>query len=674
MQQLIAVVDKNHRDQVTRELLRLGVLHFITMKKLGKEIPPAVKTVSGSSYKEDCTKLRNRIESLLDIIHVNPIAEQTLSIDEIEAVDREKVSGFIDGLVASIEGVREKQRQIQQEILKLEDLARRIPSTGGTVLNLLEHPSTLLEMRTGGIAAEHASNLSQELQELPATLVPLQEAGHGAGEKTYLLITLKRYKQEADAILSRYGWWDVDLSQEQQDYGTDAVRDFQKQLTALKQEQASLRNQVEKTVEDNREKLERLWRNLRLNELYNTVEEYYGGTGRTVAFAGWVPKGKRNQIVEGIRRGSEGKCYIEWHNPERAVGIETVDTPVQFTNPRFLKPFQMLVENYSIPEYGTFDPTPVVAIAFLCMFGLMFGDAGHGLVLLAAGLIGARLKKGEPFARLFHLISWCGASATIMGVLFGSYFGMAWFPPLWFDYHGVVTGHVSENSFVTDIYGILQITIVFGIVVIATGLWINWFNLIRKKRWLKLFLDKTGILGGWMYGAGVYTAFYFGSNGFKELPSALLLFWILGVPALLFFLKPVLEFILHNREHGERKRFSPMNLVLFVMDWIVEMLEIFSGYLANTLSFMRVAGLGIAHVSLMTAFFQIASMVGGETYTVGSIVILVLGNLLVIILEGLSAGIQSLRLNYYEFFTKYFSGSGTAYMPVTLKRQVAMEE
>jgi V/A-type H+-transporting ATPase subunit I len=104
------------------------------------------------------------------------------------------------------------------------------------------------------------------------------------------------------------------------------------------------------------------------------------------------------------------------------------------------------------------------------------------------------------------------------------------------------------------------------------------------------------------------------------------------------------------------------------MEWIVEMLEVFSGYLANTLSFMRVAGLGIAHVSLMTAFFEIGRMIGNGSYNIGSYIVLLFGNLLVIVLEGLSAGIQSLRLNYYEFFSKYFSGSGIAYTPVSLKR------
>jgi V/A-type H+-transporting ATPase subunit I len=98
------------------------------------------------------------------------------------------------------------------------------------------------------------------------------------------------------------------------------------------------------------------------------------------------------------------------------------------------------------------------------------------------------------------------------------------------------------------------------------------------------------------------------------------------------------------------------------MQWIVELLEIFSGYLSNTLSFMRVAGLGIAHVSLMIAFFTIADMTSG----IMSVIVLILGNMLVIGLEGLSAAIQALRLNYYEFFTKFFHGTGKLYTPISL--------
>jgi V/A-type H+-transporting ATPase subunit I len=105
----------------------------------------------------------------------------------------------------------------------------------------------------------------------------------------------------------------------------------------------------------------------------------------------------------------------------------------------------------------------------------------------------------------------------------------------------------------------------------------------------------------------------------------------------------------------------------YVLYWLIELLELFTRYLSNTLSFLRVAGYGIAHVALMMAFFQIADMASsGSSLGPLGILILIAGNVLVIVLEGLTAGIQSLRLNYYEFFSKYFIGQGIPYKPVSL--------
>jgi V/A-type H+/Na+-transporting ATPase subunit I len=141
---------------------------------------------------------------------------------------------------------------------------------------------------------------------------------------------------------------------------------------------------------------------------------------------------------------------------------------------------------------------------------------------------------------------------------------------------------------------------------------------------------------------------------------------VLGLPSLLLAAKGPLEFFLHGRRHG--KRFKPGMVMDFFMEWIVELLEIYSGYLANTLSFMRVAGLGIAHVSLMTAFFQIARMISPSRASVARGHSRArAGQCARHFLGGPLCGIQSLRLNYYEFFSRYFNGSGKAYRPISLR-------
>ncbi|MFW5738516.1 MAG: V-type ATPase 116kDa subunit family protein, partial [Spirochaetota bacterium] len=173
--------------------------------------------------------------------------------------------------------------------------------------------------------------------------------------------------------------------------------------------------------------------------------------------------------------------------------------------------------------------------------------------------------------------------------------------------------------------------------------------------------SKEGILGGAIYAAGVWVAAGFAQSGFRTLPDLSVAGPVILAAAAALFLKFPLE-AAHARAAGER----PVSPAMWVMDWVIELLEVFSGYLANTLSFMRVAGLGIAHVMLMVAFFQIADMISPGRLTILSLVVLVVGNALVIALEGLSAGIQSLRLNYYEFFSRYFVATGSEYRPVSL--------
>ncbi|HUV06781.1 MAG TPA: V-type ATPase 116kDa subunit family protein [Spirochaetia bacterium] len=669
MKHLVAVVVDADSGKVTKELLRQGVLHFVrvtdTTESWKSKIHPLTPQVSQARIGE----VRRRIESFLRLGGFTPPPGDTLEVDKLVPVDVESSDGSLDKLAERIQGIREEQRRIQQEILRLEDIGRQLELFGdlGSAVRSRSQFS-FLSFRTGAVSKANQGSLESALAAMPSVLMPLGGEGENS---SMLLITMKREEQRIDKILEQHGWVNIELSRETIGPKEEVLGGLEKKRIGLREEQEALNGKLQEMITREKPDLESKWANLRMNELYYTIQDYFSKTSRTVIFSGWLPASKQRALEEGIRKVTQGRCYMEWTDPEGQTEEMRKGVPVLFENPKILSPFQRLVVNYAIPEYGTIDPTPFVALSYLIMFGLMFGDAGHGLVISLLGLVGALYYRGKNEGRfqLFSLIGWCGLSAIVTGVLFGAYFGMKWFPPLWFDYHGIVTGHTSHTGYVKDINGVLVITIYFGIAIIALGLLLNWINLVSKNEWRKLIFDKGGILGGWMYGAGVYVAFYFVNHDYRQLPEANLLFWLLGLPSLILLLKPPLEFAAERKKHPS-KRLSPMSFVDFAMEWIVEMLEIFSGYLANTLSFMRVAGLGIAHVSLMLAFFEIAGMAASNgRFTIWSILLLIAGNVLVIGLEGLSAGIQSLRLNYYEFFSKYFSGSGRTYMPVSLSNR-----
>ena len=667
MIQLFAVVLKKDRERVTEALLREGVLQFIDVSEVEAELVTrdlglGTRATSDEPRATDISELRKRAEGLLYAGRIIPPVPREADLNNRVSVDLEKESKYLDKITEERQSIREKQRSIQQEILKLEDIRRQVELYGIGLSDMrIPARQSFLSVRTGKLPVSNVKKLETELQDVPSLNIELARRDDMAH---HLLISMKRDNERISKILADAGWTRIELPEELKSVEEDVSRQVGQKLKSLTEEQKSLQAQAGELITKEQKKLQDIWTNLRVQELFHIIQDNFKASSRTVIFSGWLPASKKEKLTRSIRNACTSRCYLEWNEP-KSKNIAREGIPVQMNNPKILTPFQMLVSNFGIPQYGTIDPTPFVMPIYLTMFGLMFADIGQGLILVLLGILSARyFKKQEQKQGLYNLawlIIWCGAFAVLFGALFGSFFGTKLIKPLWFDFHGIISGHGSGDSIVKDVYDILAITIYFGISVISLGLIFNWINLFRTGKFMELFLDKGGVMGGWIYAGGIYIAFYMAGHDYREYPSAMAIFVLVGLPALLLLIREPWHYIRHkagNLEEG----FNPFIIFNFLMQWLVELLEIFTGYLSNTLSFMRVAGLGIAHVSLMVAFFELADMASG----IFSVIILIAGNILVISLEGLSAGVQALRLNYYEFFTKFFHGTGMLYTPISL--------
>jgi V/A-type H+-transporting ATPase subunit I len=668
MKLLAAVALGSDADAIAKELLRLGALELVSLKELSGDWKAGISSGEPPANAARIAELRARAELFMDMAQPpleRPALDATpaASLGPLSVAELEAAGKLLDGVAADVNGLRERQKALQDEILKLEEIRRQIEAfddlkTGAAASSTY----SFLTIRAGLLAPDKLERLAKELEGMPTVLLPSDNAG--GGSSGVVLVAMKRDAARLQPILERLGWEDARLP-ESGGEKLQAVRELNVKVDALRRRQADCGRELREYFGSRATELGSIWASMRVAELVARLRASFSKTERTVLFSGWIPAAQTAQVEAGIRKAAKGPCSIEWIQPRQGEAA-ALPVPVEMRNPPLLKPFEGIVRNYAVPEYGSVNPTPFVAVAYLAMFGLMFGDAGHGLVVALLGLFGiARARRlGKPDG-LYKVVAYCGAAAIVTGVLFGAYFGFELFPPLWFNYHAVVNG-LEPTGGIRSVYDILGITIRFGMIVLGVGFAINWINLVRKHDWFTLFMDKGGFVGGWIYGAGAWVAFYFVGHDYKGLPPLNTLALLLGLPSLLLAAKGPLEFLLRGKHHG--KRFKPAMLIDFAMEWIVELLEIYSGYLANTLSFMRVAGLGIAHVSLMTAFFQIARMISPSgPLSPAAIAVLVLGNALVIALEGLSAGIQSLRLNYYEFFSRYFNGSGKAYRPISLR-------
>ena len=650
MKLLTAVVLEQTSDRVVKSLLRLGVLDFVHINKLDSGQMEKLSFRQSSVSRSALQDMRHRVEALLKQGHITVPTSEVLDVQNLEKPQLEAFKKTLDDLTASLLSLKEKQKESNQMVMGLEEMQRYIKEDKGEYLDL----------RVGQITKGRSEDLKEKIAAFGGLLESVENTD------LWISLTLRRDVGQVDPLLEKFGWMESSDVQLQQQAISMIKDQLGKEHDAALAEREKIEKAVDEMVSSQQAQLFAIWANLRLNELSDQIRSYFAYTRNTTLFSGWVPTDQAEVVEQAIIQASEGQCVIEWTDARQ---VPRNEVPVAVSSPKILAPFQRMVNNYSTPEYGSVNPTIFVMIAYLCMFGLMFADVGQGLVLLLVALLGKYGYKKNPLKKdgmisrnLTDLLIYLGISAMIFGALFGSYFGLSLFPAIWFNYEAVVAGHGGDGSLITDVYDILGLTVKFGIIVIYTGLVLNWINLFRKKSYLQLTLDKNGLLGGVLFGTGLYMGFAFVESGYQSFPSDPWIAPVLAVSLFLLLIRGFLAYYISVKQGGKRHDLGTVTMDA-ILEWFIDILEIFTGYLSNTLSFMRVAGLGIAHASLMQAFKELSSLVDGF----GGVVIFILGNILVIVLEGLSSGIQSLRLNYYEFFSRYFTGKGVAYQPVGLK-------
>lgn len=321
--------------------------------------------------------------------------------------------------------------------------------------------------------------------------------------------------------------------------------------------------------------------------------------------------------------------------------------PVKLKNNRFAAPFEQFVQMYSLPSYKDIDPTAFFAVTYTLLFGIMFGDLGQGLLLALIGIVLWRWKKmnfGKILTRL-------GISSAIFGTLYGSVFGFEeWLDPI---YESLGISFLPIKVFDNDVTNYLLLgAIAIGVTLIVCSIGINIYLGFRNKDYRRALFSNNGIAGLVFYLAAAFLVadmmmFQTGLCG------SLYIVCLIVLPLLvIFFQEPLTKLLLR------RKDLFPQGIGEFVVESFFELFEYVLSYLSNSMSFLRVGGFILSHAGMMAVVMSLADMVGAA-----SPVVVILGNLFVMALEGLIVGIQVLRLEFYELFSRNFEGNGKPYEP-----------
>ena len=366
-----------------------------------------------------------------------------------------------------------------------------------------------------------------------------------------------------------------------------------------------------------------------------------GDTNTFYILCGWMTEKDALAFRKDIQNDEKIFCLME---DQKAPA--TQKPPTKLRNPKLFKPFEMYVKMYGLPAYNEMDPTWFVAITYSFIFGAMFGDVGQGLVLFLGGLFLYKTKKMD----LAGIISCAGVFSVFFGFMYGSFFGFEdvlkaiWLKPM---------NQMMDVPLVGRLNAVFVIAIGFGMFIILICMVFNIINSIRRGDTEKTWFDSNAVAGLVFYGSIVLTIGLFISG--KKLPAAAILVIMFGVPLLLMFLKEPLTNLVEKKS-----KILPEQKGMFFVQSFFELFEVLLSYLSNTLSFLRIGAFAVSHAAMMEVVLMLAGATNGGS---PNWIVVVLGNIFVCAMEGLIVGIQVLRLEYYEIFSRFYAGNGREFKP-----------
>ena len=364
---------------------------------------------------------------------------------------------------------------------------------------------------------------------------------------------------------------------------------------------------------------------------------------------GWMAAGDADRLMAEIDDDPDVVCVAE-DNPDEV----SCKPPTKLKNPAVAKPFEMYIRMYGLPGYKEIDPTIFVAITYSFIFGAMFGDVGQGLCLVIGGFLLYRLKKID----LAGILGMAGIFSTIFGFLFGSFFGFEdVIPALWLR----PVSAMMQIPMLGRINTVFVVAIGFGMALNLLVMVLHIIEGARSRDPERTFFDANAVAGLVFYGL-LFAALMLLISGHTVPGGALLVVLILLPILVIAFKEPLANLV------EKKKEIIPGSKGMFFVEAFFELFDVMLSYFSNTVSFVRIGAFAVSHAAMMEVVLMLA---GAEAGGNPNWIVIVLGNAFVCLMEGLIVGIQVLRLEYYELFSRFYQGDGKEFVPFIRRKKKA---
>lgn len=447
-----------------------------------------------------------------------------------------------------------------------------------------------------------------------------------------------------DAIYSSMHFERFFLPDEYEGTPTEAIQALEEEIAVVRTSILELDGQINQMLADHREDIIAAHQKLKIFSNNFDVRKLAACTKQEentfYILCGWMSKKDADTFQSDISGDDRTFCIVE---DDHSNIISR--PPTKLKNPKIFRPFEMFINMYGLPAYNEIDPTILIGITYSILFGFMFGDVGQGFCLLAGGFLLFKTRR----INLAAILSCCGFFSMIFGFLFGSIFGFehlieaVWLRPM---------ETMTQLPFIGSLNTVFIIAVGLGMGIIILTMVLNIINSLRSHDPEKAYFDTNGIAGLVFYGSIVLTIVLYMTG--NPLPAAIVLIVMFAVPLLIMFLKEPLTALAEKKAEV-----MPQGKGMFVVQGLFELFEVLLSYFSNTLSFVRVGAFAISHAAMM----EVVMMLAGTEAGTPNWIVVILGNVFVCGMEGLIVGIQVLRLEYYELFSRFYRGTGRAFKP-----------
>ncbi len=657
MKKTSLVVHQNHVEEVIKILHQQGLMQIIDISKEEPETLDGIQKAQMDPETETCALYELRLTRLIDILKkVKPkkkgikamLTPELPEIKTIEECSLEELysyaEGFLDNTEKKILEKEEKLQSLNEEKEKIKADLEKLDYFTGMDFNLEDiGESEYLIVKIG---------LTKDLDFIKEKLGKIQTAAFfskqfGTKKKiqwAVLIVAHKRYKDEIEKI-SKVALTEFSFDVESGD-PKDVVKHLKQKTKEINKKRKKLISELRTYAKKQLSDLLALREEIQLEKFRKEISKNFGKTNSSYIIKGWILEKDEETFNDFIKKAAGQYIICDFEKPS-----EEKDSPPTFLKtPRWAEGFKGLVSMFGTPKYNEINPTIIMGIFFVLFFGVMLGDGGYGLLILILSLFGYfKLGKNSDMFRDWSFMGiWMGVVTTVFGFLTNSFFGnliqtFIYNDPEAYIYNFELFGMQIKPIVdpIKDPISILVLALVFGLIHLNIGIILGLIQAFKDKEYKEMLTGK--------------------------------LCWIpLQIGGGILILKSILGF-----------SFAEPLIIMSYMLVIIGIAQLFidsgpigffdiTGYVGDWLSYARLLALGLATVGMALAFNEVAKLIGNMIPVIGfiiTIIVVIFAHLINLGLQALGAGIHSLRLQYVEFFNRFYEGGGTEFSPFKIKRK-----